>query len=65
MEEHREESAPEQEKKPEKSGWQATKESWYDKIPLNLKQLDIIVGICWTLLILTFVGIILDAVGVF
>ncbi|MGM9668640.1 MAG: hypothetical protein ACI3VZ_02670 [Faecousia sp.] len=58
------EKKPEQQE-PEKSAWQTTKECWYDKIPLTLKQLDIIVGICWTLLILTFAAILLDAFGVF
>lgn len=56
-------TSPEQEK-PVKSSWQATKESWYDKVPLTLKQLDIIVGICFTLLALTFVAIILEALGI-
>lgn len=47
------------------SGWQAQKESWYDKIPLNLKQLDIIIGVCLTLLALCFVLIALDAMGIY
>ena len=54
------EQSPEEQKK-QKTGWQATKEGWYDKIPLTLKQLDIIVGVCWALLILTFAAILLDA----
>lgn len=58
----------EEEKKPpeeeEKSGWQKTKEGWYDKIPLTLKQLDVIVGICWVLLGLCFLAICLDAMGI-
>ena len=33
-----------------KSTWQIQKESWYDKVPLNLKQLDIIIAICLILL---------------
>lgn len=48
-----------------KSSWQIMKESWYDKIPLTLKQLDIIIGVCLTLLALTFIAICLDAMGVF
>ena len=48
-----------------KSLWQLQKESWYDKIPLTLKQLDWIVGICLTLLALTFLAIALDALGIF
>lgn len=48
-----------------KTSWQLQKESWYDKIPLTLKQLDIIIGICLTLLALTFIAIALDALGIF
>ena len=48
-----------------KSMWQQTKESWYDKIPLTLKQLDIIVYTCWTLLGLAVIAVALDAMGVF
>ena len=58
-----EESGKNQEKV--KSLWQIQKESWYDKIPLNLKQLDIIIGVCITLLILCFVAICLDAMGIY
>lgn len=54
---------PEEEKA--KTPWQLQKESWYDKIPLTLKQLDIIIGVCLTLLVLTFVAIVLDALGIF
>ena len=45
--------------------WQQTKESWYDKVNLTVKQLDIIIGCCIAALILTFIAIALDAVGVF
>ena len=48
-----------------KSPWQQTKESWYDKLPVTVKQMDIIVAICWTLLGLTVVAVALDAMGVF
>lgn len=48
-----------------KTPWQMQKERWYDKIPLNLKQLDIIIGVCWTLLALTFVLICLEALDIF
>lgn len=59
-----ESSSPEQQ--PEvKPTWQQTKENWYDKIPLTLKQLDIIIGICLTLLGLCFLAIILDAMGIY
>ena len=49
----------------EKSMWQQTKESWYDKIPVTVKQMDIIVYICWTLLGLAVIAVALDAMGVF
>lgn len=63
MEEKKELPQEEKQQKP-KSQWQTTKEGWYDKIPLTLKQLDIIIGICWTLLILCFLAICLDAMGI-
>ena len=47
-----------------KSLWQQTKESWYDKIPLTLKQLDIIVYTCWALLGIAVIAAALDAMGV-
>ena len=63
MEEQRNE-LPE-EKTEVKSQWQQTKESWYDKLPVTVKQMDIIVRICWTLLGLTASAIAMDAMGVF
>ena len=64
MEEEIREDLPQEE--PEiKSMWQQTKESWYDKIPLTLKQLDIIVYTCWALLGLAVIAVALDAMGVF
>ena len=59
------ESGTDQSQEKPKTPWQLQKESWYDKIPLTLKQLDWIVGICLTLLALTFVAIALDALGIF
>ena len=56
--------APKDGEKP-KTPWQAKKEGWYDKIPLTLKQLDIIIGVCLTLLALTFIAICLDAMGIY
>lgn len=53
-----------QEEKP-KSPWQLQKENWYDKVPLTLKQLDLILGICFGLLGLTAVLIILEALDIF
>ena len=60
-----EETSQKIEDQPVKSMWQQTKESWYDKIPLTLKQLDIIVYTCWALLGLAVIAVALDAMGVF
>ena len=46
-----------------KSQWQL--QNWYDRVPLNQKQLDIIIGVCLVLLVLTFVLIYLDAKDIF
>lgn len=54
-----------EEKETVKSGWQMQKENWYDRIPLNKKQLDKIIIVCWVLLALTFVLIFLDAADIF
>ena len=48
-----------------KTPWQLQKESWYDKIHVTRKQLDIIIGCCIAGLILTTIAIALDAMGVF
>ena len=53
------------EEKSAKSLWQQTKESWYDKVNLTVKQLDIIIGCGIAGLILTFICIALDAMGIF
>ena len=45
--------------------WQMQKERWYDKLPLNLKQLDTIIVVCLILLVITFVVIFLDAADIF
>ena len=52
-----------EQKKPEKekTEWQKTKEGWYDKIPLTVKQLDLIIWTCVGALILIFVKVFLDA----
>ena len=60
-----EESAQSQEEIKMKSMWQIQKESWYEKLPLNLKQLDTIIVVCLVLLVITFVVIFLDAVDIF
>ena len=54
---------PEEEKT--RSLLQIQKESWYDKIPLNLKQLDIIVTVCWILIFVLIAVIALDAMDIF
>ena len=48
-----------------KSMWQIQKESWYEKLPLNLKQLDTIIVVCLILLVITFIVIFLDAADIF
>ncbi len=58
----KEETAQEE---PVKSQWQLQKENWYDRVPLNQKQLDIIIGVCLGLLVLTVVLIYLDAKDIF
>ena len=55
---------PEEEEKA-KSLLQIEKESWYDKIPLNLKQLDTIITVCWILIAVVIVVIALDAMDIF
>ena len=59
-----EDDTPEKESE-SKSTWQIQKESWYDKVPLNLKQLDTIIAICLILLVITFIVIFLDAADIF
>ena len=44
---------------------QQLKESWYDKVTLSLKQLDLIVAVCWVLIGATVVLIALDALDIF
>lgn len=54
---------PEEEKA--KSFLQIQKESWYDKIPLSLKQLDGIIALCWIALLVTAILIYLDVKDIF
>ena len=58
-------SLPEEKEEKAKSLLQIQKESWYDKIPLNLKQLDRIVTVCWILIAVVIVVIALDALNIF
>ena len=48
-----------------KTMWQMEKERWYDKLPLNLKQLDTIVIVCWILIFVVIGVIALDALDIF
>ena len=48
-----------------KTLFQIQKESWYDKVTLSVKQLDIIIACGIGGLILTAIIIALDAMGVF
>ena len=43
----------------------AKKEQWYDKVKLNVKQLDAIIFITIGLLIIVFILMILESVGLF
>ena len=60
-----EECTPNPKEEKAKSLLQIQKESWYDKIPLNLKQLDTIVIVCWILIFVLIVVIALDAMNIF
>ena len=60
--------------RPEESGqeeldtrpaWQRMKEGWYDKVPLNVRQLDVIIALGLIGLAVVAVLIFLDASGVF
>lgn len=44
-----------------KTAWQQTKEGWYDKIPLTVRQLDLIIWVSIGALIVTFIKIFIDA----
>ena len=60
-----EKTLPEQEEEKTRSMLQIQKESWYDKIPLNVKQLDTIITVGWILIFLVIVVIALDALDIF
>lgn len=46
-----------------KHPWQVTKESWYDKLNVSVRQLDIIIGAASVALAIVVILIILDAMG--
>ena len=56
---------PEEKEEKPKSLLQIEKENWYDKLPLNLKQLDTIITVCWILIAVLIVVIALDAMDIF
>ena len=60
-----EQTPAQEEDQPIKPMWQQTKEKWYDKVPLTVKQLDAIIIGGLVALAITFVIIALDAAGVF
>lgn len=60
-----EKTLPEEKEEKAKSLLQIEKESWYDKIPLNLKQLDTIITVCWILIFVLIAVIALDAMDIF
>ena len=60
-----EKTQPEQEEEKVKSLLQIEKERWYDKLPLNLKQLDTIITVCWILIFVVIAVIALDALDIF
>ena len=60
-----EKTLPEEKEEKAKSLLQIEKESWYDKLPLNLKQLDTIITVCWILIFVLIVVIALDAMDIF
>ena len=53
------------EDQPAQSLWQQTKESWYDKVNLTVKQLDTIITVCWILIFVVIAVIALDALDIF
>ena len=56
---------PDKEEEKAKSLLQIEKESWYDKVPLNLNQLDTIIKVCWILIFVVIIVIALDAMDIF
>mgnify|MGYP006967406553 CR=1 FL=1 len=43
----------------------AKKEQWYSKVKLNVKQLDVIIWIVGGLLVIVFIMMILESLGLF
>ena len=51
--------------KPFSENFQSRKESWYDKVPLTVKQLDVIVYVGIAALVVVFILIALEAAGIY
>ncbi len=54
-----------EENQQEKTAWQNTKEGWYDKVPLTVKQLDTIIIVGFIALAVVFGLIALEAMDIF
>ena len=54
-----------EEKGEEQTSWQTTKEGWYDKVPLTVKQLDTIIVVGFIALAVVFGLIALEAMDIF
>ena len=65
MDEREPRSPDEQEELDARPAWQWMKEGWYDKVPLNVRQLDVIIALGLIGLAVVAVLIFLDASGVF
>ena len=65
MDEREPRSPDEQEELDTRPAWQRMKEGWYDKVPLNVRQLDIIIALGLIGLAVAAAVIFLDASGVF
>ena len=50
---------------PFSSAVQAKKEQWYSKVKLSVKQLDVIIWITGGLLVIVFILMILESLGLF
>ena len=58
-----EELEAEELKQAKRRTWQGVKESWYDKVPLTVRQLDIIIGCAAAALLLVVLLIARDAMA--
>ena len=65
MDEQEPRSPDEQEELDARPAWQRMEDGWYDKVPLNVRQLDVIIALGLIGLAVVAVLIFLDASGVF